>query len=80
MDRSSRKSPIPWQWTSSLSLVLLALAASFLVSGGQAAAPASGRQGAMASLQEVTITLQDGVSPPGYAGTSDSYMELYYPN
>jgi len=61
-------------------VMLLALAASFLVSGGQAAAPASGRQGAMASLQEVTITLQDGVSPPGYVGTSDSYMELYYPN
>jgi hypothetical protein len=53
----------------------LALAATLLISGGQAAEPALG---AGAALQEETITLQDGLN--GYTGTSDTYIDQNYPN
>jgi hypothetical protein len=53
----------------------LALAATLLISGGQAAEPVLG---AGATLQEETIILQDGLN--GYTGTSDAYIDKYLPN
>jgi hypothetical protein len=31
------------------------------------------------ALQQQTLILQDGVSPPGYAGTADAFMESIFP-
>ncbi len=53
--------------------VLLAWAVFFLVSGGQAAAPDSGSEAAMAPLQPLTITLQEGLD--GYQGTWDTWLK-----
>ncbi len=60
--------------------VLCTLTVLFLWTGGTASTAGSNSGSGIAALQEQTITLQDGVSPDGYVGTSDAYMELTYPN
>ena len=60
--------------------VLFALAGPLLLAGGTATTAGSSSQSGIAVLQQQTIALQDGVSPDGYVGTSDAYMESTLPN
>jgi hypothetical protein len=60
--------------------VLCTLAVLFLWTGGTATTAGSNSGSGIAVLQQQTIILQNGVSPEGYAGTSDAYMESIFPN
>jgi hypothetical protein len=59
--------------------MLVALVVFFRLSGGQALTASVGAEAAVAALQPQTLILQDGVSPPGYAGTADAFIDFFLP-
>ncbi len=60
--------------------VLCILAILLLSADGRASTAGSSLNPGIVALQQHTITLQDGVSPDGYVGTSDAFIESIFPN